>query len=154
MTFNVWNTNPPSWLMQSGESRFERYSERMDLLAELALKEVRRLRLHWCPFLAHYSAPHHPNTRRVTCSFLLLLFPPLFFFFFFFSLRSYLCTDRVLIAGWNPDAVSIWGRQAPAIIAFQEVRAATSTLSWAISHAFLSAVPPCTRRVACYSQCP
>ena len=56
MTFNVWNTNPPSWLMQSGESRFERYSERMDLLAEVALKdapaiiafqEVRRRR-HFC----------------------------------------------------------------------------------------------------------
>ena len=84
MTFNVWNTNPPSWLMQSGESRFERYSERMDLLAELALKEVRRLRLHWCPFLAHYSAPHHPNTRRVLF-FSSSFSPPFFLFLFFFS---------------------------------------------------------------------
>jgi hypothetical protein len=35
MTFNVWNTNPPNWLMRGKEERFAKYSERMDLLCDV-----------------------------------------------------------------------------------------------------------------------
>jgi hypothetical protein len=34
MSFNVWNTNPPHWLL-GGEARVDRYLERMDLLADV-----------------------------------------------------------------------------------------------------------------------
>eukprot|EP00040_Diaphanoeca_grandis_P029661 m.174079 g.174079 ORF g.174079 m.174079 type:complete len:576 (+) comp31752_c0_seq2:923-2650(+) len=34
MTFNVWNTNPPPWLMKSKEARMDRYDLRMDLLCD------------------------------------------------------------------------------------------------------------------------
>ena len=34
MTFNVWNTNPPTWLVRDKNHRFDLYSKRMDLLGK------------------------------------------------------------------------------------------------------------------------
>lgn len=34
MTFNVWNTNPPTWLVRDKNQRFDLYGKRMDLLGK------------------------------------------------------------------------------------------------------------------------
>ena len=49
----------------------------------VAVIKVRQLRHHFCPFLAHFSAPHHPT--HTVCYTLLRAYP-----------------DRVLIGVWNP----------------------------------------------------
>lgn len=32
--YNAWNSNPPSWLVPNPRARFQRYSDRLDLLAQ------------------------------------------------------------------------------------------------------------------------
>lgn len=37
MSFNAWNSNPPSWLYPNPSDRWDRYSKRMDLFADIIL---------------------------------------------------------------------------------------------------------------------
>lgn len=40
MCYNVWNSNPPSWLWHNPRRRWELYSQRMDLLSEVVKGEA------------------------------------------------------------------------------------------------------------------